>query len=85
MDYIEMMEQIEGKVEDPTVPMPSQKFSEWVSELLKGLRQRLMRQFFEELELEGREPLSQEALCRFFDIFSQVGHEEGLWSTLDRY
>jgi hypothetical protein len=63
MDHIKMMEQIEGKVEDSTAPMPSQKNSESVSEFRKGLGSSIfeifdMQHFFEELELEGREPLS---------------------------
>jgi hypothetical protein len=54
-----MMEQIEGKVEDSTAPMSIRK---GVFKLRKGLGPSIfeifdMQHFFEELELEGREPL----------------------------
>jgi hypothetical protein len=78
-EYLKMMEQIDGETENsgPTAPMSSQEKAERVSELHKGLGPRLfeifdMQQFFKELELEGREPPSPEALSQLFDIFSNL-------------
>ena len=80
-EYLKMTEQIDGKAEDSTAPMSSQTNSERVSQLCKELELHLfeifdVQQFFKELELEGREPPSPEALSRLFDVFSKLDGRE---------
>jgi hypothetical protein len=78
-EFLKMKEQIneEGKNSKPPMSNHWQERTETVSEIPKGLGPRLfdifdIRQFFKELELEGREAPSPEALDRLFNIFSKL-------------
>lgn len=80
-EFLKMKEQINEEAKNSTPPMSNQKKKERVSEISKGLGPRIfevfdIRQFFKELELEGRESPSPEALDRLFDIFSKLGGPE---------
>ena len=76
-EFLKMKKQIDEEAKNSTPPMSNKEKNKRVSEISKGLGPRLfevfdIRQFFKELELEGREPPSPEALDRLFNIFSQL-------------
>ena len=77
-EFLKMKKQINEEAKNSTPPMSNQEKKERVTEISKGLGPRVfevfdIRQFFKELELEGREPPSPEALDRLFNIFSKLG------------
>ena len=77
-EFLKMKKQINEEAKNSTPPMSNKEKNERVSEISKGLGPRLfevfdIRQFFKELELEGREPPSPEGLDRLFNIFSKLG------------
>ena len=76
-EFLKMKEHINEEAKNSTPPMSNKEKNERISEISKGLGPRLfevfdIRQFFKELELEGREPPSPEALDRLFNIFSKL-------------
>jgi hypothetical protein len=81
-EFLKMKKQIDEEAKNSTPPMSNKESKERVSEISKGLGLRLLdvfdvRQFFKELELEGREAPSPEALDRLFNIFSKLDDSGG--------
>jgi hypothetical protein len=81
-EFLKMRKQINQEAKNSTPPMSNQEKKKRVSEISKALGPRIfevfdIRQFFKELELEGREPPLPEALDRLFDIFSKLGDSGG--------
>ena len=81
-EFLKMTDHVNEGAKDSTPPMSTKEQKERISEIFKGLEPPLLevfniQQFFKELEAEGRESPSPEALDRLFNIFSKLGGSDG--------